>query len=254
MIGCGKMGEALLGGWSRGDDDFTLVDPGLEEAPHGAILYADAAQLGDRTFDAVVCAVKPQMIDTVMPGYTDHYADDAYLLSIAAGASIDRLKAASGGRPVIRVMPNLPAAVGRGVSGLVGSADATGAQLAHAQAMMERCGTAVTVESEDMLDRVTAVAGSGPGYVFEMARSYVEAAKDLGFTHDQARAMVLGTLEGTIAMALRSDSDLETLRNSVTSKGGTTAAGLNALNGGGEFSALIAKVLGAAYDRAVELR
>ena len=121
--------------------------------------------------------------------------------------------------------------------------------------MMRRTGTAVAVENEDMLDRATAVAGSGPGYVFEIARSYVAAAEKLGFDPDQARALVLGTMEGTIAMALANpDTPLEELRNSVTSKGGTTAAGLDALNGDGGLSDKLDATLTSAYNRAVELR
>jgi pyrroline-5-carboxylate reductase len=105
-----------------------------------------------------------------------------------------------------------------------------------------------------MLDRLTAVAGSGPGYVFEMLRAYVEAAEALGFSEEDARNLVLGTVRGALELALESDQSLEDLRKSVTSKGGTTAAGLDALNGADEFSTLIRETLEAAYQRAVELR
>ena len=118
-----------------------------------------------------------------------------------------------------------------------------------------RTGTAITVDAEDKLDRVTAVAGSGPGYVFEIARTYVAAAQELGFSAQEARAMVLGTMAGTVAMAQADEAgDLEALRNSVTSKGGTTAAGLDALNGDDTLTRLMRSTLQAAYDRAVELR
>ena len=140
-------------------------------------------------------------------------------------------------------------------NGLVAGAGVTDDQRTHATAMMERTGTVVEVADEDQLDRVTAVAGSGPGYVFELARAYVAAAEGLGFDRDQARALVLGTLEGTIAMAIEEDGQsLEDLRNSVTSKGGTTAAGLDALNGDGTMSRKFEATLEAAYKRAVELR
>ena len=160
-----------------------------------------------------------------------------------------------GDAPVIRIMPNLPAFVGKATNGLVAGAGVTDDQRTHATAMMERTGTVVEVADEDQLDRVTAVAGSGPGYVFELARAYVAAAEGLGFDRDQARALVLGTLEGTIAMAIEEDGQsLEDLRNSVTSKGGTTAAGLDALNGDGTMSRKFEATLEAAYKRAVELR
>lgn len=255
MIGCGKMGGALLDHWMTGDEDFTIVDPGLERAPDGARLLADRDALGAERFDVVVVAIKPQMIADLLPPYREHLEPGGYVLSIAAGTSAARIAQAMGGAPVVRVMPNLPAAVGRGVSGLYADTAAQSAPLTHAEAMMRRAGATVTVDSEDKLDRVTAVAGSGPGYVFEIARAYVAAATEMGFTQDEARAMVLGTMGGAVAMAeAHGAPDLESLRNSVTSKGGTTAAGLDALNGDDVISARMRETLAAAYNRAVELR
>ena len=255
MIGCGKMGGALLDHWMAGSENFTIVDPALDAAPAGARLVADAADLGEASFDVVIVAIKPQMIDDVLPGHAHRLRSHGYALSIAAGCSAERIAGAMDGAPVVRVMPNLPAAVGQGVSGLYAAPDADPAQLAHARALMERAGEVIAVDSEDRLDRVTAVAGSGPGYVFEIARAYVVAAEELGFTREEARTMVLGTMAGTIAMALEDGApDLGSLRESVTSKGGTTAAGLGALNGDDELSRLMRATLQAAYERAVELR
>lgn len=255
MIGCGKMGGALLGHWMAGEESFTIVDPALDAAPAGARLVADPADLGDARFDVVIVAIKPQMIDEVLPGHAARLAEGGYALSIAAGCSAARISRAMNDAPVVRVMPNLPAAVGQGVSGLYAAPDADPAQLAHAKALMERAGAVVTVDSEDKLDRATAVAGSGPGYVFEIARTYVAAAEELGFSREEARTMVLGTMAGTVAMALADGAeDLGSLRISVTSKGGTTAAGLAALNGEDELSRLMRATLNAAYERAVELR
>lgn len=255
MVGCGKMGSALLTHWMSGGERFTIVDPALESAPASARLVADAGELGDEQFDVVIVAIKPQLVDEVVAQHAHRLAAGGYALSIAAGCSAGRIAKALNGAPVVRVMPNLPAAVGEGVSGLYAAGDADPAQLAHAQAMMERAGDVVVVDSEDRLDRVTAVAGSGPGYVFEIARTYVAAAEELGFSHEDARKMVLGTMAGTLAMAMEDGADeLGSLRNSVTSKGGTTAAGLAALNGDDELSRLMRATLQAAYDRAVELR
>lgn len=249
------MGGALLENWRQGDENFTIVDPGLSQSAPGVRLVSDRKDLGDERFDVIVVAIKPQMIGDILPPYADQLAQGGYALSIAAGASLDRLGEALGGAPVIRVMPNLPAAVGKATSGVCPGNGVTAAQQDHAMELMQRAGTAVLVESEDKLDRVTAVAGSGPGYVFEIARAYVAAAEDLGFTPEQARTLVLGTLEGTVAMAQdQADRSLEDLRNSVTSKGGTTAAGLQALNGDDALSRLMAATVTAAYDRAVELR
>jgi len=254
MIGCGKMGGALLENWKKGEDDFTIVDPALSQAPAGVMLHADKSAIEGKVFDVVVVAIKPQMVDDIVPDYADAFALDGYVLSIAAGCSMARLKKASGGRPVVRVMPNLPAAIGAGVSGLCASEDASEDHVVQATHMMERAGTVIAVEDEDALDRVTAVAGSGPGYTFELARAYVAAAVELGFSEQEAIEMVLQTVAGTIVMAKSSDLSLEELRNSVTSKNGTTAAGLDALNGKGQLSELLKNTLGAAYERAVELR
>ena len=249
------MGGALLEYWKKGGESFTIVDPFLEKAPDGVTLVKEQSQLGDQHFDVIIVAIKPQMIDEILPDYAPILAENGYVVSMAAGASIARLSKVMEAAPVIRIMPNLPAVVGKATNGLVAGPGVTDDQRKHALAMMERTGTVVEVADEDQLDRVTAVAGSGPGYVFELARAYVAAAEGIGFSHDQARALVLGTLEGTIAMAIaEDDQSLEDLRNSVTSKGGTTAAGLDALNGDGAVSRKFEETLAAAYKRAVELR
>ena len=249
------MGGALLSHWIEGSESFTIVDPALDSAPDGVRLVRDRDALKNETFDVVIVAIKPQMIDDILPGYAAMLSDGGYVLSIAAGCSLARLSRLMNGAPAVRVMPNLPAAVGKGVSGLCADDAAQGEPLAHAQDLMERTGTAVVVDSEDKIDRVTAVAGSGPGYVFEIARAYVEAAMAMGFDREEARALVLGTIEGATAMALEPGAPgLEDLRNSVTSKGGTTAAGLDALNGDGTISRKMRETLEAAYNRAVELR
>ena len=249
------MGSALLSEWVEGPEAITVVDPAGSEVPDGVTLVTDRAAIADQRFDLVIAAVKPQLIDDILADYTDHLAPGGYVLSIAAGYSAGRLSQLMGDAPVIRTMPNLPAAIGRGVSGICPGPHATSDHVAHAEAFMRRAGATITVDSEEKLDRVTAVAGSGPGYVFELARAYVAAAEGIGFSHEQARALVLGTLEGTIAMAIDQDGQtLEELRNSVTSKGGTTAAGLDALNGDGAVSRKFEQTLEAAYKRAVELR
>ncbi len=249
------MGSALLSQWAQGPEAITVVDPAGSDVPDGVALIADRAEIADRKFDLIVAAVKPQLIDDILADYADMLAPGGYVLSIAAGYSAARLSRLMDDAPVIRTMPNLPAAIGRGVSGICAGPHAGDDHIAHAQDFMGRAGTTVTVDSEDKLDRVTAVAGSGPGYVFEIARAYTEAAMAQGFDEDEARAMVLGTIGGAIAMASEPGApSLEDLRNSVTSKGGTTAAGLNALNGDGGLSTRLHDTLQAAYDRAVELR
>jgi len=254
MIGCGKMGGALLGNWVKCEDHFIIADPILDTPPPGTALVSDMSDLAGRQFDVLIIAIKPQLIDKVMPAYAAMLAPGGYVLSIAAGCSIARIKSVTNGAPVMRVMPNLPAAVGQGVSAICASDDATDQHLAHVTKIMDLTGTAITVDDEDQIDRFTGVAGSGPGYLFEFARAYVEAAMELGFDERSARSMVLDTMAGTIEMARSSLEDLATLRNSVTSKGGTTAAGLEAFNGDGMIDARLTKTVTAAYNRALDLK
>ncbi|WP_324292268.1 pyrroline-5-carboxylate reductase [uncultured Parasphingorhabdus sp.] len=255
LLGCGNMGGALLKAWAANTDhDFTVADPAGPDLPDGVTLVGSVAELGEQHFDYLIVALKPQLIDDVLPDYLPRLKPSGTISSIAAGYSAAKLAAHAPGRSVIRIMPNLPAVIGKGVSGLYAHGSVPEAASSQIEQLASCSGDIVWVDSEDMLDRLTAVAGSGPGYVFEILRAYVEAAEQLGFSGEDARNLVLGTVRGTLELALDSDLSLEQLRNNVTSKGGTTAAGLNALNGQNEFSALIRGTLEAAYGRAVELR
>lgn len=255
LVGCGKMGGALLSQWIHaGTSSFTVVDPFLEKQPDKSRLCRNIAELGDEKFDLLVVAIKPQFVDEILPEYQNALNADGMIVSIAAGCSAKRLQSVLTGYPVIRIMPNLPSAIGEGVAGLYASEGASEAQKTAVETLMQSAGTAVWVDAEDALDRVTAVAGSGPGYVFELARAYIEAATDLGFSDKQARDLVIGTMSGAIQMIQETGEDPETLRNSVTSKNGTTEAGLKALNGDGKLSELLKATTKAAYNRAVELR
>lgn len=255
LIGCGKMGGALISQWVKAPDmSFTIVDPGLTEPLPGTRLETAPANLNTQHFDVVIVAIKPQLVDTVLPLYKDLLEKSGVLVSIAAGCSVERLQAAMGAVPVIRVMPNLPCEIGKGVSGLFSSSEVNEQHRSSIEVLMTLTGSVVWVENEDDLDKITAIAGSGPGYVFELARAYVDAAIELGFSQTEARALVLGTMAGTIEMAQKSDESLETLRNNVTSKNGTTQAGLNALNGDQSLSRLLKAAAQSAYKRAIEMR
>lgn len=255
LIGCGKMGGAMLRRWLQSDiARFTVASPNGGSVPHGVEHVRSPAELGDRTFDVVLIAVKPQMIDAALPPYMPHLAPGGCLVSIAAGYSSARLTALVGDRPVIRLMPNLPAMIGQGVNGLFANAQCTPAHRDAATALAMATGSAIWVEDEDRIDRITAVAGSGSGYVFEIARSYIAAAEALGFDTATARTLVLDTMAGAIEMARQSDQPLETLRNDVTSKNGTTQAGLEALMQDGRLDTLMENTTKAAYARAIELR
>ncbi|WP_417497086.1 pyrroline-5-carboxylate reductase family protein [Maricaulis sp.] len=255
LIGCGKMGGAMLRRWTEADiAQFTVASPNGGSVPAGVPHVRSPAELGERRFDIILIAVKPQMIDAALPPYLAHLAPEGCLVSIAAGYSSTRIAALAGERPVIRLMPNLPAMIGQGVNGLYANALCTETHREAATALARATGSAIWVEDEDQIDRITAVAGSGSGYVFEIARSYVAAAEALGFDTATARTLVLDTLAGAIEMARRSDQPLETLRNDVTSKNGTTQAGLEALMQDGTLDTLLLNTTKAAYARAIELR
>lgn len=255
MIGCGKMGGALLHQWALSDQvSFTVIDPAANALPASVTGYRHAEALGTETFDMVIIAIKPQLVEDILPVYKKHLSETGCVLSMAAGCSAERIAALLDTAAIIRIMPNLPSFIGQGVAGMFAQDAVSKAQKMQVEHMMALAGTAIWVVDEDGIDRITAVAGSGPGYVFEFARSYIEAAKSLGFSDDQARDLVLGTIVGTINMAKQSIESLETLRNNVTSKNGTTEAGLNALNGDDVLSKRLNETVKAAYERAVELR
>ncbi|XBQ17433.1 MAG: pyrroline-5-carboxylate reductase [Oceanicaulis sp.] len=255
MVGCGHMGGALLARWAElGGVDFTVLDPASPELPDGVALHTTPDTLGEARFDAIVVSVKPQLIDAAIPPAARFVKEDGFALSIAAGAPTATISKAAGGRPSVRLMPNMPARIGRGVSGLYAQDRVRPAQRDLTERMGEAVGTALWLADEDQIDRITAAAGSGPGYVYEFARVYQKAAEELGFDADQARALVLETIAGCMELAAETGQDFETLRDSIMSKGGTTAAGVNALNGDDQLTGRLKATLQAAYDRACELR
>lgn len=254
QIGCGKMGKAMLDRWVETTEHaFTVVDPGAKNLP-AKVRHATQKELSDEPFDAIIVGIKPQMINEVLPPFKANLAPGGWVFSMAAGAAWQRFELCLGCSCVVRIMPNLPALIGESMSGLFASPDVNQTQRDTAQALAAAIGPYLWVEQEDTLDRVTAVAGSGPGYVFEIMRSYVDAAEKLGFERSQARTLVLQTILGSAKMAMQSDLSLEDMRNSVTSKNGTTQAGLEQLRADAKLAELLNHCTQAAYARAVELR
>ena len=233
---------------------FTAVNRSGNNIPPGASHATSASELDGRRFDAIIIGVKPQQIAEVLPDYADLLAKDGCFLSIAAGFSVASLQGVVGDRPIVRIMPNLPALIGRGVNGLYANERCDDGHRNLAGALAQSTGLAIWLDTEDEIDRITAVAGSGPGYVFEILRSYIAAAEGMGFSPETARTLVLETMGGAVEMAARSDLSAEELRNSVMSKKGTTQAGIDALTRDGLVEELIADATKAAYRRACELR
>jgi pyrroline-5-carboxylate reductase len=255
LIGCGKMGGAMLRQWVRHDSNrFTVADPAAMDLPDGVAHVSKATELPSGAFDLVLVAIKPQMIVHVLPEYAHALKSGGCFVSIAAGCSVATIAGIVGDAAIVRVMPNLAAMVGLGVSGLYANEKCTDQQTTDVTALIAQTGTCIALASEDEIDRLTAVSGSGPGYIFEVMRSYVEAAKSLGFDSETARTLVFDTITGTVETARQSGQPLDELRNSVTSKNGTTQAGLEQLMRDGLLDDLFQSTVQAAYARAGALK
>jgi pyrroline-5-carboxylate reductase len=258
FIGAGAMGSAIIRGLAgREDLELHAYDPFAEKLgalaeETGVVAHGSEAEAA-REGDVVVLAVKPQQMDAVTPVVAEAARQGACLVSIAAGVQVGRIKELSGNRlPVVRVMPNTPALVRKGVFAVCLDDATLGAdQAATVQGLFEPLGQ-VHVLAEKQFDAFTAAIGSGPAYVLYFMESLVESAVNLGLPRDQATPMVLGLFEGTSAMAAESDQHVSLLREMVTSPGGTTVKGLAHL----DRSAVRAAIMDAveeAFERSVEL-
>lgn len=234
LLGCGKMGTALLDRWlARGlpPPAFTVLDPAPSErlqALAGAGLRLNA----DIPADPAVCviAVKPQMMTAALPRLVPLGGGGTLFVSIAAGTPIAAFETALGPRtPIVRAMPNTPAAVGRGITALVGNAHADAAALDLAETLMRAVGQTVRVGEEAQMDVVTAVSGSGPAYVFLLIEALAAAGAAEGLPEDLAMTLARATVGGAGQLAETAEDTPEQLRINVTSPGGTTAAALAVL-------------------------
>lgn len=265
LVGAGKMGGAMLQGWlSKGlaKGAVHVIDPGLNDSQR-AELQAQGVVVHDSA-DAVptpgllMLAVKPQMMGKVLPGlagFSDRSdAAGMIVLSVAAGITIATLTKTFGNEAlVIRSMPNTPALVGRGVTGLYPSREMTPPQKDFIAELLEAIGKAVWVDSEEAINAVTAVSGSGPAYVFHLVEAMAQAGVALGLPEDVAMILARETVSGAGELLHQSSDSAETLRVNVTSPKGTTAAGLDVLMASDGLPPLIDKTVRAAHKRAVEL-
>jgi pyrroline-5-carboxylate reductase len=255
LVGCGRMGSALLQGWlARGlpPRAFTVLEPSpgpLLERLAGEGLRLNAA-LPPAPAVAVL-AVKPQMMGEALPGLAALGNGGTLVLSIAAGTPITAFEAAFGERtPVVRAMPNTPAAVGRGITALIGNGSVDAAGMALAEALMQAVGQTVRLEAEAQMDAVTAVSGSGPAYVFLLIEALAAAGEAEGLAPDLALALARATVGGAGHLAESSELAPGDLRVNVTSPGGTTAAALAVLQDvASGLPALIRRAVAAAAAR-----
>lgn len=259
LLGCGKMGSAMLGGWI-GQGLPAAVVWVIEPHPSDWLRSLEAEGLhlnqGFPPDPAVVLiAVKPQMMGEALPSLVALGNGRTVMLSVAAGTAIAQYEAVVGARtPIIRAMPNTPAAVARGITAIIGNAMASAADLALAETLLSAVGQVVRLEDEAQIDAVTAVSGSGPAYVFHLIETLAAAGEAEGLAPDLALHLARATVAGAGHLAEISEEDPAQLRVNVTSPNGTTAAALAVLmDAETGFPALLRRAVGAAADRAREL-
>ena len=261
LMGAGKMGGAMLEGWLHAGltgAALTVLDPNADEAlgalasRHGFRLNLPLADIAPP--DVLVLGIKPQMLDAAAPALAGLAGPGTLVISILAGKTIANLEArAPGARAFVRAMPNLPASVQRGVTGLAASVAVTPAQRAMTTALLSGIGQVEWVPGEEFIDAVTAVSGSGPAYVFFLVECLTEAGIAAGLPADVAARLARGTIEGAGELLHRSPLDPAILRQNVTSPGGTTAAALDVLMAENGMRPLMRRAVAAARQRAAEL-
>ena len=262
LVGCGKMGGALLAGWlDQGVpiDQILVVEPSIDAErsgiPDGVFVLKDAADIADDFEPAVVIfAVKPQVMGEVVSLYDRFTAAGPVFMSIAAGTPIRFFEDNLGvGAVVVRVMPNTPAAVRRGMSVLCANVHADQVQRNLCTELMAAVGDTAWLKDEGLMDAVTAVSGSGPAYVFHLIECLAQAAEDVGLAPNLASRLALQTVSGSGELARLSDDEAAQLRINVTSPGGTTQAALEVLMGDDGLQTLMTAAVRAAEIRGREL-
>lgn len=261
FIGGGNMATSLIGGLIADHypaDRVTVADPTADRRNwlEGQFGVHTTASNEEAVADAevVVLAVKPQLLKQVIEELATALAESRPLVvSVAAGVrepDISRWLGYDG--PVVRCMPNTPALLQSGVSALYPNGQVDDQQRDTAESILRAAGSVIWIDDETLMNTVTAISGSGPAYFFRMMEAMEEAAVSRGLEREKARLLVIETALGAARMALESDDDPGTLRSKVTSKGGTTAAALEAFEAGG-LADLVDRAVGAAHDRSIEL-
>lgn len=256
------MASAMLAGLAKSDPQLErhVIEPFPEARARLQTLGVHTHEIANRdaieNADAIVLAVKPQMLKAVCTQLAPHLSGEL-IVSIAAGTTIATISKWLGGdylrtTRIVRTMPNTPALIGQGMTGLYAPPAVSAPDIDTATALMRSCGAVLRVHDESMIDAITAVSGSGPAYVFQWIESMILAAKNVGFSDADARTLVLQNLKGSTALAEASSESPSVLRERVTSKGGTTAAALAVIDARGVQQALIDAVC-AARDRGREL-
>jgi pyrroline-5-carboxylate reductase len=263
LVGCGKMGGALLQGWlaqGLAPREAYVVEPeaGPRDATrqrHGVIAVAEPKMLPKELAPrAIVFAIKPQAMAAGLPAYATFARSGAVTLSIAAGTPVARFEAAFGeATPVVRAMPNTPAAIGRGVSALFANPHVSRAQRELCDELMAAVGTVHWIEDEALMHAITAMSGGGPAYVFLLIETLAKAGIRSGLPAGLAWPLARATVAGSGALAASGAEPVEVLRRNVTSPGGTTQAALEVLMAEDGIQPLFDRAIAAAAQRSHEL-
>ena len=255
LLGCGKMGGAMLAGWRRAPlGPSYVVDPAAAPGADGPVLtVAEAGAIpGGFRPDAVVLAVKPQAAAQAVPAVA-RFAGGAVVMSIMAGRSIAAIRALTGPAAVVRAMPNTPAAIGQGFTAMFAAPDVTPGQRALCETLLRSVGEVAWVGAEDQIDAVTAVSGGGPAYVFLLAELLEAAALEQGLPPDLAKRMARQTVAGSGALLAASPEAPAAMRAAVTSPAGTTERALAVLMAPDAWPAAMSRAIAAATARSREL-
>ena len=258
LAGAGKMGGAMLTGWLAGGLDakrVVVIEP--MPSPEIAALAAKGVRLNPSakdtgTVETLVVAVKPQSFREAGAALKPFAGPATLVVSIMAGATIASISEICGGA-VVRAMPNTPAAIGRGITVAVAANNVSAAQRALADALLHAIGAVEWVDDETLMDAVTAVSGSGPAYVFLLAEELARAGVEAGLPAELATRLARETVAGSGELLRRSEASSATLRQNVTSPGGTTAAALEVLMGADGMQQLMIRAIAAATKRSKEL-
>lgn len=262
LAGCGNMGFAMLSGWLKSGRlypaEVAVVEPNAElrerAAELGPAVFADTGELpADLEPLLVIFAVKPQVMRDVVPAYRRFHLGAAFL-SIAAGTSIAVFEDILGAdAAVMRCMPNTPAAIGKGMMVTVSNRNVSHETEEFVAGLLAASGEVAKIESETLMDAVTAVSGSGPAYVFHFIECLTAAGEKAGLPFDTAKLLAMQTVYGAASLAAESGEDPAVLRKQVTSPNGTTAAALDVLIGGDRMKLLVGDAVEAARARSAEL-
>lgn len=256
LLGCGKMGSAMLQGWLADGlppGSVHVIDPKPSDWLKAQGVHINSVL---PTSPAIVLiAVKPQMMGDALPAIQTMANGNTLFLSVAAGVTLETYETTLGAdSPIIRAMPNTPAAVSRGITALIGNAQTTEAHLTLAETLLQAVGQTVRLEDEGQMDAVTGVSGSGPAYVFHLIETLAAAGVAEGLPEELAMKLAKATVGGAGVLAEEADDSPSQLRINVTSPNGTTQAALEVLmHEDSGFPALLNRAVKAATDRSREL-